>query len=489
LSLSAGAKDITVYAFGGTQETNGYRANNHFRAKDGQVRVDWKAAPLLGLGIESGWHEDEYGMPSGLSVAQMDALGRRGTRRPGDYADTRDRFIRLTSDWTPVDASGDFGTLSTEYAHRDRDIYAMIYDPSSFEATKTSTLTDSAGMKYRISGDLAEKKASLITGVDLLSDRSHTIDESSYSYQDVVISREQKGFYAQGEYEVLEHLTADFGGRHEKAQYIFTDRVARTKTSTHPTQTVWGGGLKYDYAQNSNVFIRADETYRFLNTDEGYSRWTGLNTTLKQQSGIDYRMGVKHAFGDLAELRFTPFMTRNKDEIFLDPTVSPGNNANYGRTQRVGLDAGSTFYLAPMMSASWLKTMDINVEYRFLDAKFQGGRFDGQEVPMAPVHQLAVGFNAILKSGLSWNVTSRFLGAQYGINDDANTKPKMKPSMVTDTRLGYQIKDRWETFVGVNNLFNERYDDYLAYGAGASTAVDHYPAMDRNYVAGVKCKF
>lgn len=492
--VTAGNKDITAYVYGGSQATKGYRTNNAYVAGDGQARVDWKAAQLLSLGVEAGWHEDHYGMPGGLSMAQIAAQGRRGSRKPGDDAQTRDRFLRLTARWTPVDASGDFGIFSADYTHRDRDIYAAVYYASpDWETTKTNTLTDSASVKYEIEKDIAGRKARASAGIDTSYDRSHTLDQYNDpffpSYQDVLISKTQQGYYAHGEYELINHLTADIGGRFEKADYIFDNRGTLSKSTSAPTRTVWGGGLKYDYAPQSNVFVRADETFRFLNTDEWFSRWTGLNTTLKNQSGIDYRAGVKHTFGEAAELRVTPYVTQNKDEIFFDPTVSPGNNSNYGRTQRIGLDVGQTFHAAPFLKVGFLKQMDINVNYGFLSARFHGGPMDGSYLPLAPRQQVSLGLNAATKGGVSLDVVTRYTGEQYGINDEANVKPRIKPSIVTDTRVGYRFKESWEIFAGINNIFNERYYDYVAYGAGTSTNVDYYPAMDRNYVTGVKYKF
>ena len=153
------------------------------------------------------------------------------------------------------------------------------------------------------------------------------------------------------------------------------------------------------------------------------------------------------------------------------------------------VDAGNTLHLAPFMQQGWLKTADINLDYTYLDARFKGGAFDAKKIPLVPEHQLAIGFDAMTRAGLSWHIKARYMGAQFGINDDANTKPVLKPSIVTDTRVGLQLNSGWETFVGVNNIFNERYYDYLAYGTGASTRVDYYPAMGCNYVTGVKYKF
>ncbi len=198
---------------------------------------------------------------------------------------------------------------------------------------------------------------------------------------------------------------------------------------------------------------------------------------------------MKHSFGDVAQTKLTPFLTRNKDEIFLDPTVYPGNNGNYGRTRRRGVDLENTFHLAPFAGLGWVKAADISLDYRYLQAEFDGGSFGGKQIPLTPQHQGAIGLDLAVHSGFIWNFTVRFSGEQYGINDDNNVKPRMKPSMVADTRVGWRHKDAWETFVGVNNLFDEKYYEYLSYGAGVSTNIDYYPAMGRNYTAGVKYKF
>ena len=112
----------------------------------------------------------------------------------------------------------------------------------------------------------------------------------------------------------------------------------------------------------------------------------------------------------------------------------------------------------------------------------------GNDLPLAPRHQVSLGLNAMTMGGVSLDIVTRYTGGQYGINDQLNVKPRVMPSIVVDVRAGYRFRKDWEAFVGVNNIFNERYYDYVVYSA-TSTNVDYYPAMDRNYVTGVKYKF
>ena len=52
-----------------------------------------------------------------------------------------------------------------------------------------------------------------------------------------------------------------------------------------------------------------------------------------------------------------------------------------------------------------------------------------------------------------------------------------------------EMKAKNISIAGINNLFNERYYDYVVFGAGASTNIDYYPAIGRNFVTGMKYRF
>lgn len=49
-------------------------------------------------------------------------------------------------------------------------------------------------------------------------------------------------------------------------------------------------------------------------------QFSGLNTNLEQQTGIQYEAGIKHNFDDVALVSVTPYWMVIDNEIFFDPT-------------------------------------------------------------------------------------------------------------------------------------------------------------------------
>ncbi|PIW68797.1 MAG: hypothetical protein COW10_00620, partial [Candidatus Omnitrophica bacterium CG12_big_fil_rev_8_21_14_0_65_42_8] len=135
-------------------------------------------------------------------------------------------------------------------------------------------------------------------GVDYY-DTKHTINGTEGNTDDLTIYKEELGFYGYSEYEAIRNLFLNMGMRYQKAKYRFDQQKATALYVTRtPSETVLGGGAKYEYAKGSNIYFDVQETFRFLATDEWYSTWTGLNTNLKQQTGIQYEVGIKHNLYD-----------------------------------------------------------------------------------------------------------------------------------------------------------------------------------------------
>jgi outer membrane receptor protein involved in Fe transport len=87
--------------------------------------------------------------------------------------------------------------------------------------------------------------------------------------------------------------------------------------------------------------------------------------------------------------------------------------------------------------------------------------------------------------GLSFN--SRYVSSQYAINDTLNITPPVKPYVLVDSKLTYQLKDV-EIFFALNNIFNEKYNSFVS-KAISSTSQDFYPAPERNIRAGLNIRF
>ncbi|MDD5614524.1 MAG: TonB-dependent receptor, partial [Candidatus Omnitrophica bacterium] len=93
-----------------------------------------------------------------------------------------------------------------------------------------------------------------------------------------------------------------------------------------------------------------------------------------------------------------------------------------------------------------------------------------------------------LSDNLSFYADFIYRGSVYQINDPGNIYKKGDSYWVTNVKIDYKCKDDWIFYMGVNNLFNEMYSEYVAY----STMYNKngvYPSPERNYYAGLKYSF
>ncbi|MBF0569724.1 MAG: TonB-dependent receptor [Candidatus Omnitrophica bacterium] len=482
---TGGQKDkLSYYLYSGYSDLDGYRVNSGLRTRDGQGRVGYKVNDQVRFDIEGSWHDDDYRLPGGISAAWIAQHGRRSSDSPNDYANSIDRFVRISSEFKPVEADGSFGTLFLDYSHRDRDTFgALIYTGGSSESTR-DIISDTVGVKYVLTPKLLGRDLRLTSGVDL-SDIENTILTNSGT--DLLIRKKEAGVYLLSDYSVTDRLSVNAGTRWDQADYIFDQKDIPTYVTRCPRVTASSGGIKYEYAPGSNVFASAAQTFRLLATDEWFSEWTGLNTSLKNQEGVEYQLGVVHHL-DALRIDLTGFDIHNKNEIFVDPTIGFfGDNSNYERTERRGLELGLDLDLRKALDAVMFKSWDVFANATLQQTRFEGGAFDSKTIPFVPQEQFKMGTNFTFNNGLGFDVLGRYTGSQFPINDTSNERPRVKPTVVCDARARFVWKSS-QLYAGINNVFDEKYYDYVAYGHSSGNT-DYYPAAGRNFIAGFKQKF
>ena len=113
--------------------------------------------------------------------------------------------------------------------------------------------------------------------------------------------------------------------------------------------------------------------------------------------------------------------------------------------------------------------------------------FSGQLEPGAPPHRVYVGFNYTAPFGLRSGATVRWVD-DYTLNNE-NTVFNWAYTVV-DLRFGYDA--RWgdvdvRPFVGIDNLFNERYNSSAITNAFGRRYYE--PSPDREVYAGFRLRF
>ncbi len=492
LELSGRKHNVGYNFYGQYYNTNGYRDNSEFTAADYNTRMDYKVSEHLGLDLDVGWHTDDYQLPGGLNYTELATLGRRGTANPNDFASSKDRYFKMTFDVSPWPENLDWGHLMTDVSYRNRDTYAW-FDFGSSGATATRRNIDTLGItsKYVFNHTVFNREVNFVSGFDYYDSTNDILGSGaglSASSDNLTISKEELAGFTYAEFELLEHLFLNGGARYHQAYYTFDRRDTLFYDTQDPKVNVYMVGSKYEYAKGSNVHVSAQQTFRFLATDEWYDTFAGLNTNLEQQTGVQYEFGLKHNFNDKAQLTITPYMIDNKNEIFFDPvTVFFGSNRNYDRTRRIGEEIGLRTDIDKFVDVPFVEKMEIFTNYNHQDPRFQDGIFNKKDIPMAPRHQASAGFDTEFLKHYKFSLIGNYVGERFAINDTLNATPPVKQYYTLDAKLGYHVGP-WEVFWGVNNFTDVMYNTYVV-KSSTSTNKDHFPAPGRNFVAGMNLKF
>ena len=465
--------------------TDGYRTNSHLLAKDYDGKFSYSLTDALTINSGIVWHQDSYGLPSGLFATDIASLGRRGSSFPNynDYASSLDKTFSLG-----VDDKTILGDLSVDAFYRRQDSYGSYdFDPYGISSTKYNIGTLGILGKDVYKGVLFGHDFQTVAGVDYYDSRNKISGGGSgieENFSDIRISKDEIGVYDQNTFWVTDKLSLNAGYRYEHAQYTFNDIGSNVYTVKNANAPVGGGGVKYEYAPGSNVHASVQQTFRFLATDEWYSQYPPpdkLNTDLKQQTGIQYELGIKHNFNNINSVTVTPYWIDNKNEIYFDP-YSYSNN-NYGHTRRIGVEFGQETDLLKIFQTR-LDKLTFNTSFTYQDPIFIGGLDNHSMIPMVPSTQASAGFDVGFLKHFTFTANEKFTGQEYASEDVQNTTARSKQYWTTDVKLSYKLK-YLELFVGVDNIFNEYYNVYTI----LYPPKYYYPAVGRTVFGGVKLKF
>lgn len=495
IEVSGSLDSLSYYLYSKYFETEGYRSNSDVLAKDLNVAIANQVSDDFSWDITAGWHEDDYGMPGGLlDTGELDQYGRRGSVDDGDFASTKDRYINLSFETEPYLKGVDLGNITTDFSYRNRDVYSWFSYGGTWP-TGTKYMIDTLGINIKDVFNIGffGKELSIVSGIDYY-DVEHIIKGSENNSDNLTIYKEELGLYTYCDYDLFNKVSISSGARYQKAKYRFDQRASSVVYETRePSESVFMGGIKYDYADGSNISFNVQETFRFLATDEWYSTalpptYTGgLDTNLKQQTGMQYEAGVKHKLNDNLAFDFTSYVIDLKDEIFVN--IAPYGNDNYSKTRRKGVELGFSADVLRVLYAPplCLDKLDFRANYTYQKAEFNGGNYGGNQIPMVPRSLFNLNLAAGLFSGYELSLNGRYIGKRYAINDLRHETTPVKDYFIMDGKLSYG-KDALEVYGGINNIFGEKYYTYVVKSSSA-TRKDYYPAPERNFEVGLRYQF
>jgi iron complex outermembrane receptor protein len=506
LSVGGGINSLSYWLSGGRDATHGYRQNTFNKANDFASKLGYDLTDALSMHLDAGFHASTYGIPGALYQDNIDQFGRRYARFPQDHANNKDYYVL----WGADQDLGGKGRLGLDFSYRrnDTDSYFLSSgNPTRRNGISTYGLTP----KYTLSEGLWGHDNRFITGVDYYQvffdsdDFNKTTDNrNSYTH----IRKTSLAGYLQDEFSVTEKLVLVAGARHETARLAFgyhdnTGWNPDINDKTRPLMDAFNTGLVYTYQEGSNAFLNVSQSYRFPEVDEftfvdpDYKQQ--LNVHLQPQSSVNLETGLRHKFSDGLKGSLSVFRMDVKDELFFNSTRAfiqdpwsgdwywAGQNDNYDRTVHQGVESSLEAKLNDRVTAFG--------NYTFTDARFSGGTYAGNEIPVVPRHKASAGLKFLLEKDLTANVLGTYVGKRYFYNDQANAYSRLNGYLVADTSLTWSRKD-WAITFGVNNVLDRKYAEF----AGVRVTEDgvygyhigdkfYFPSPERNFTLKVDYNF
>lgn len=299
------------------------------------------------------------------------------------------------------------------------------------------------------------------------------------------------GPFLRNEWNMTDRLDLVVGGRWDWLRYRVKDAFLADsdQSATRALSQASGkAGLVYRiidahqiYSNIASVF-EAPTTTELINNPAGTG---GFNSDLEAQTSLSKEIGLRGKPAGF-EYEATFFHIDTRDEITPFELIdSPGRVffRNAGKSRRLGAE---TRLATPM----W-KGISAEIAYTYSDFEFERFIVDnidlkGNKFPGIPMHRWEGRIRYVHPSGVFGQFHVQRVG-EFFVND-FNTVTNSAYNF-GQLLLGWERKHRWlegSVFIGINNLFNERYNANTRINA----AFDRYfePGPPRNVFGGLRIR-
>jgi len=485
LSVLGRQEKFSYYALASSYDTDGYRHNNNIRTKDVFGNFSFDALKTLTLYLQTGFHKDTYGLPGALSFNELTTgqYSRKDSKTPFDSADTEDNFINLGADIKPFD---DFVfSLNGSYRIRHNSAKYVSSNWYTMRTLKTYGLIP----KITIKKPIGNINNTLVAGFDYYKNPTRATDFSPglWGTDSVTnITRTDYAFYINEEISPIKDIIISAGYRVQKSFWDidYVDNLGvlpLIDRTVNDRKEAFRVSVNYLIGKKGNAFLTYAKGFRMPATDELFNVWAipPVNDALKTQIVREWDAGVRYNVTERIGSSLTIFYSKTDDEIYYNPYTF--SNGNYDKTKRQGIEAA--IFIDPV------KDFRISIQYSYTDARFDGGAFDDNKIPLVPRDKIS------FKSSYTWknltsNITLSYLSKRYLISDQKNDLPQLPGVTLIDVDFKYTL-GKFDALFGIKNLTNKKYSEYgvASYPFGQPPRANYYPSPERSFYCGLSYNY
>ena len=475
-------------------ELDGYRDHAKFRGTqlNGRLSIPFNEQDRLLVALNLA-DQPEAQDPGGINAAQaaLDPSSARDRNVQFDAGETVEQQ-RIGFVYERERSSGTL-TLRNHYVWRD---FANRLPFTGGGSVDLDRFFYGLGAQYSL-GDALPEQVGLAFGIDFdrqdddrqrFDNNDGTLGAQTFDQNEQVDST---GIYVQAEYRLNDAWTLQAGLRYDELSYDVSDRFlsdgddSGTLDFDEVSPSI---GLNYKMT-NGVVFSSYSSGFETPTTTElaNPDGSGGFNPSLKPQSADNFEIGYKGANENLY-YEVSLFRIDLEDELIpFELAQFPGRDfySNAGSSSRTGLET----------AVSWHNDRGFGIDASFTWSDFEfdsfiddnGNDFSGKQLPGWPEQFGYLGFTYATDNGFSGILETVYSGDLY-----ANNSNSVEVSSYTVANLRFNIEieaGKWlfRTYAGINNLFDESYNNNIRINAFGSRFFE--PAPGRHVYVGVVANY
>jgi iron complex outermembrane receptor protein len=351
------------------------------------------------------------------------------------------------------------------------------------------------GGDYTFTGQLFGRINNLVVGVEIDAQRDERKRFANNFGERGLLTTNQNedvtgyGAYLQDEFHVRDDLRLTLGLRYDVLDYDVEDKIGTgsgSRTFEQPSPMVgllWKIGPSVNLYGNVSTSFEPPTTTELANPLEA----TGFNQSLEAQEATNYEVGIKGLLPARSRYEVALFHIDLEDELVPFELAGSGQTfyENAGESTRNGLEASLVIQPLAGLTTTLTYTYSDFTFDKFRDVN--GNVFDGNKTPGVPDNQFYADVSYFHSTGFYASANILYAGSFFANN--ANTV-KIDSYTVANLRLGYiHETGGWEIspFLGLNNIFNEKYNDSIRINASFGRYFE--PAPEFNAYGGITVRY
>lgn len=228
--------------------------------------------------------------------------------------------------------------------------------------------------------------------------------------------------------------------------HLVLDRGQPTPVERRGSTTATGvmPGIAFTYGKPVwNLFWGVHSGYSPPRISQSISP-NGADAGLAAERSVNYELGSRAKAGKWGRFEVTGFLVDFDNQLVSNNPLTSGDLTEFkngGATRQLGVEATAltTTRVKPLSTK-----FDFSAQYTYVDARFRGGKWNGNIVPYSPDHQMTLTLDGEHASGFGAQVSWSLVGQQF-VDERNTTKAdptglvgEIKPYNVLDFGLRYR---------------------------------------------------